>query len=98
MFVMKCYGNGDLHSYLDEVQGTLCWKDMVEMLWGISGGIKYIHQSGLIHGNLHGGNLLVENGQDSIDIRIADVGLHDPIDKKNSNGIYGVLPYIAPET
>ncbi len=97
MFVMKYYKNGDLHSYLDKVQGTLCWKDIVEMLWGISGGIEYIHESGLVHGNLHGGNLLVENEQDSIDARITDVGLHGPVDKKNSNDIYGVLPYIAPE-
>ncbi len=94
---MKYYENGNLYSYLDEAQGMLCWRDIVEILWGISGGIEYIHESGLVHGNLHGGNLLVENEQDSIDARIADVGLHGPIDKKNSNDIYGVLPYIAPE-
>ncbi|CAI2162541.1 2206_t:CDS:2 [Funneliformis geosporum] len=97
MFVMRYYENGDLHSYLDEAQGMLCWRDIVEMLWGISGGIEYIHENELIHGNIHGGNLLVENELDSIDIRISDVGLHCLIDMKNSNGFYGVLPYIAPE-
>jgi len=51
----------------------------------------------LIHGNLHGGNLLVENEPDSIDACIADVGLYGPVDKKNSNETYGVLPYIDPE-
>ncbi len=97
MFVMRYYEAGDLYTFLDEVQGTLCWRDIVEILWGISGGIEYIHESGLVHGNLHGGNLLVENEQDSIDARITDVGLHGPVDKKNSNDIYGVLPYVAPE-
>jgi len=97
---MKYYKHEDLHSYLDEIQGIqgmLCWRDILEILWEISGGIKYIHESGLIHGNLHGGNLLVEDEQDSIDARIADVGLHGPVDKKNSDEIYGVFPYIAPE-
>src|SRR5688500_6751626 len=75
----------------------LCWRDIVEMLWGISGGIEHIHENELFHGNLHGGNLLVENERDSVDARIADVGLHGPVDKKNSNEVYGVLPYVAPE-
>ncbi|PKY42968.1 kinase-like protein [Rhizophagus irregularis] len=98
MFVMRYYENGDLHSYLDKAQGMLCWRDIVDMLWGISGGIENIHENGLIHGYLHGGNLLVENELGSVnDIYIADVGLHGPIDKKDTNKIYGVLPYVAPE-
>ncbi|PKK62676.1 kinase-like protein, partial [Rhizophagus irregularis] len=98
MFVMRYYENGDLHSYLDKAQGMLYWRDIVDMLWGISGGIENIHENGLIHGYLHGGNLLVENELGSVnDIYIADVGLHGPIDKKDTNKIYGVLPYVAPE-
>ena len=62
MFVMKYRESDDLHSYLDEVQGILPWKVIVEMLWEIFGGINYFHENGLIHGNLHGGNVLVENG------------------------------------
>jgi len=38
---------------------------------------------------------LVENEQDSV--RIVDVELRCPVGKKNSNEIYGVLPYMAPE-
>ncbi|CAI2172748.1 16168_t:CDS:2 [Funneliformis geosporum] len=94
---MKYYENGDLHSYLDETQGVLCWRDIVDMLWGISGGIEEIHRNDLIHGNLHGGNVLIENESDSIDTCITDIGLHNSIDKKTSNQIYGVLPYVAPD-
>ena len=97
MFIMRYYKNGDLHSYLDESQGMLCWRDMIEMLWEISGGLQHVHELELIHGNLHGGNILIENEQDSTDACITDVGLHGPADKKNSNEIYGVLPYIDPE-
>ncbi|CAB4381512.1 unnamed protein product [Rhizophagus irregularis] len=56
MFVMRYYENGDLHSYLDKAQGMLYWRDIVDMLWGISGGIENIHENGLIHGYLHGGS------------------------------------------
>ncbi|CAG8708094.1 12668_t:CDS:1, partial [Funneliformis caledonium] len=63
---MKYYENGDLHSYLDEAQGMLCWRDIVEMLYEISGGIKDIHKGELIHGNLHGGNVLIENEPDFV--------------------------------
>ncbi|CAI2179448.1 13863_t:CDS:2 [Funneliformis geosporum] len=97
MFVMRYYENRDLHSYLDEAQGMFCWRHIVEMLWRISGGIEYIHENGLIHGNIHGGNLLVENELDLIDIRISDVGLYGPVGNNNPNEVYGVLPYVAPE-
>ena len=43
------------------------------------------------------GNLLVENEPDSVDMLIADVGLHGPIDKIDKIETYRVLPYVAPE-
>ncbi|CAG8752370.1 10569_t:CDS:2, partial [Gigaspora rosea] len=76
MFVMRFYENGNLYQYLDDAMGYLCWRDIVDMLWGIANGLERIHDHGLYHGNLHGGNLLVENEPESIDTRIADVGLH----------------------
>ncbi|RIA82616.1 hypothetical protein C1645_743650 [Glomus cerebriforme] len=33
--------------------------DMIDMLWGIAGGLERIHAEGKIHGNLHGGNYLL---------------------------------------
>ena len=97
MIVMRYYEEGNLYSYLEETRGMLCWRDIVEMLWEISGGIERIHESGLVHGNLHGGNILVENERDAVDARVADVGLHGPVDKINSTDMYRVLPYVAPE-
>src|SRR3954452_24220285 len=60
MLVMRCYKNGTLYSYLEESMGILCWRDIVDMLWSVSTGLKFIHECGLIHGHLHGGNVLVE--------------------------------------
>ncbi|CAG8557795.1 3652_t:CDS:2 [Funneliformis caledonium] len=68
MFVMKYYEyyeHLDLYSFLDETQGILCWRDIVLMLWQIFGKIIHYHEKGLIHGNIHGGNILVEVKPDS---------------------------------
>ena len=78
--------------------GILCWRDIVDILWSISAGLNFIHERGLVHGDLHGGNILVENEMDSIDAKIADTGLHGPVNKqKSSQTIYGVIPFVAPE-
>src|SRR5438105_15488032 len=98
MFVMKNYKNGNLYSYLDESLGHLCWRDIVDILWDVSDGLNIIHGLDIIHGHLHGGNILVENEMDSINTRIADTGLHGPIDNQaSSQQIYGVMPFVAPE-
>jgi len=99
MIVMKHYENGNLYQYLDHCNGILSWRDIIDMLWGIAGGLERIHAEGKVHGNLHGGNLLVEDEKVSTDARIGDVGLHGPCDDghKKPNQIYGVLPFIAPE-
>ncbi|GES99774.1 kinase-like domain-containing protein [Rhizophagus clarus] len=100
MIVMKYYENGNLYQYLDYCNGILSWRDMIDILWGIAGGLERIHSEGKIHGNLHGGNLLVEDEKVSTDARISDVGLHGPCDSDINNSPiqrYGVLPYVAPE-
>jgi serine/threonine protein kinase len=95
---MKYYKNGNLYSYLEETMGILCWRDIVDMLWSMSAGLNFIHKHGLVHGHLHGGNILVESNVNSIDTKITDTGLHGPVDKRiSSKQIYGVIPFAAPE-
>ncbi|CAG8458596.1 6498_t:CDS:2 [Paraglomus occultum] len=97
MVVMRYYQNGDLHKYLEAIKGDLNWKEKIDMLWGIAGGLDDVHKRNLVHKDLHGGNLLVEDESISTDARIADLGLCGPVDKIADDHIYGVLPYIAPE-
>ncbi|PKY49433.1 kinase-like protein [Rhizophagus irregularis] len=98
MFVMRYYENGDLYSYLEESMEVLCWRDIVDILWSISTGLESIHEHGLVHGHLHGGNILIESEMNSVDAKIADTGLHGPVDKQvSSEQIYGVIPFVAPE-
>ena len=89
-FVTKYYEDGDyLYSRINEAYEIMDWKEIIEMLWGISGSIENVHESGSFYGNLHGGNLLVRDGS----ICIVDTKLQCLIDSK----LYGVLPYMAPE-
>ena len=68
------------------------------MLWSVSMGLNFIHEHNLVHGHLHGGNILVESDTGSVDARIADTGLHGPVDRRMSpQQIYGVTPFVAPE-
>src|SRR5919205_3717545 len=77
MIVMKYYENGNLYQYLDHCNGFFSWRDMIDTLWGIAGGLERIHAEGKIHKNLHGGNLLVDENF-LVGTRISDVGLHRP--------------------
>ncbi|POG81067.1 kinase-like domain-containing protein [Rhizophagus irregularis DAOM 181602=DAOM 197198] len=98
MFVLRYYKNENLYSYLDESIGVLCWRDIIDMLRSISTGLNVIHEHNLVHGHLHGGNVLVESKANSIDAKISDTGLHGPVNKQiSSKHIYGVIPFVAPE-
>ena len=70
------------------------WQDKLQLLRKIILRLKIIHDSGLVHCDLHDGNILISNN----DIYIIDLGLCKPIiSSQNSKDIYGVLPYMAPE-
>jgi serine/threonine protein kinase len=104
MIIMKYYKNRNLYQYLDSHNGILPWRIIMNILRGIAEGLKKIHIKGKIHKNLHGGNLFIDEeitdtGDVGIVARIGDVGLYGPCyhENKNSDQIYGVLPYIAPE-
>ena len=76
MLVMKYYEQGSLYAFLDESPyPPLCWRQIINMLWDISSGVNFIHQLGIIHGNLHGGNVLDVNEADIIEAKVSDAGL-----------------------
>ena len=73
------------------------------IIYGISRGLNIIHNSGLVHCDLHTGNILLKNTLSLTtvnNISISDFGLSQPANISSSiksTGIYGVVPYIAPE-
>ncbi|CAG8587736.1 194_t:CDS:2, partial [Racocetra persica] len=76
MFVVRLC-NENLYQFLKRTRGQLDWRNRIDMLYEIANGLKQIHDCGLYHENLHGGNLLTEMTNNGINIRISDTGLHD---------------------
>ncbi|GBC03435.1 hypothetical protein RclHR1_05120005 [Rhizophagus clarus] len=93
MIVMKYYEK-NLYQYLD--RHTLTWEDIIYILRETARCLIEIHNKGKIHKNLHGGNLFIED-ENPLNVRIGDVSLYGPCYDHETNQIYGVLPYIAPE-
>ncbi|GBC39299.2 kinase-like domain-containing protein [Rhizophagus irregularis DAOM 181602=DAOM 197198] len=73
------------------------WGYKVGILRNISIGLRRIHDKGLIHRDLHSGNIVCNKDLS----RITDMGLCRPVNYKEletmENSVYGVLPYLAPE-
>lgn len=72
---------------------TLTWKKLNSLFLDISTALNQIHKEGLVHKDLHSGNVLQR--PDSVWV-IGDLGLCGP-PKKLETHLYGCIPYIAPE-
>ncbi|TCD69532.1 hypothetical protein EIP91_007155 [Steccherinum ochraceum] len=76
--VMPWMKNGSIRDYMDviERQGMLSedvFLDFVhQCLLDVASGLTYLHSEGIVHGDLHGGNLLVDDGGK---VRLTDFGM-----------------------
>ena len=93
MIVMQYANNGSLLSYLDQIINKLTWKDKLQHLKDIVLYLYVIHKRGLVHCDLHGGNIVLNNSRPLI----CDLGLSQSVNSRQPNStIRGVLPFIAP--
>jgi len=85
--------NGDLRHFLQQKHQTLKWNDRLDIVTKVAKDLKVIHQTGLIHGDFHSGNVLQVGNS-----RVSDFGL-SRVDNGHipEGGVFGVVPYIAPE-
>jgi len=98
--VMRYYEMGDLRQFLEKNGEKLTWKDILDILWHISGTLADIHRIGVLHRDLHSGNIYQRyNSRYNIYVSyVGDLGLCTPANKSlKSSEIYGVMPYVAPE-
>ncbi|RIB12257.1 kinase-like domain-containing protein [Gigaspora rosea] len=73
------------------------WKHRLTLLHSIASDLQIIHSQGLIHRDLHSCNILQDDLKSAY---ITDLGLAISTNKapeEKGNGIYGILPFIAPE-
>ena len=99
MMVLRYYEHGGLRNYLNKSRDINC-KTKVKNLTEFARGLLDIHNSGKIHKDLHSGNVLfaISPKNNKTFSGISDLGMCQPADnKEKQEGIYGVLPYVAPE-
>jgi serine/threonine protein kinase len=99
--VMEYYLQTSLINHLTYDWQEIYWIEKLRILRDISYGLYKLHKHDLIHGDLHSGNVMIDDTDGSIDSDIAflgDLGFcrheDDPI---TSNDFNGVIPFIAPE-
>ncbi|RIB25106.1 kinase-like domain-containing protein [Gigaspora rosea] len=87
---------GSLRENLYEV-ARIEWEKKLELISYIANDLHIIHSNNFIHSDLHSGNIFQN---DLYNAYIGDLGLTTTNNKtlsKESGGVYGILPYIAPE-
>jgi len=102
--VFPWMSHGTLHSFLENKMPVLTMVERLQLVYGIGSGLEYLHSNGVFHGDLHSGNVLIDEDQIP---RISDLGLACTIEKiqpgltylqrlSNSNKP-GAVKWAAPE-
>lgn len=95
-FVCEHAKGGELSSYLEEKEHDmqLVWYSLLNAALGL----QYLHENGIIHGDLKGNNILV--GADDV-VKLTDFGLNTRASNANAiedgNGSVGAFRWKAPE-
>ncbi|RHZ85547.1 hypothetical protein Glove_64g100 [Diversispora epigaea] len=95
MMVMNYAKYGSLRKLLNNKFEKLTWQRKSSILSNIAMGLKNIYEMGLMHKDFHPGNIV---NPIIILSCITDFGLCKPVTKNDPEKIYGVIPYMAPET
>ncbi|RIA90963.1 kinase-like domain-containing protein [Glomus cerebriforme] len=91
MMVLHYCERGDLRKYLSLPKKNIFhYYSKINHLFKISRGLLDIHNAGKVHKDFHSGNILFGSAP-----YIGDLGMCQ--NENQSEGIYGVLPYMAPE-
>ncbi|CAG8808142.1 8687_t:CDS:2, partial [Gigaspora rosea] len=76
--IMKRAIHGDLRKFIDN--STLSWSERVKIISSIAKSLNELHNSDIIHRDLHCGNILVDDVDNDTKIFISDFGVSGPID------------------
>ena len=89
--------DGNLRNYLNISENYIRYESKISNLFIIARGLLDIHNAEKVHKDFHSGNILFIGSP-----YISDLGMCQPANKNKEQlvkeeGIYGVLPYMAPE-
>ena len=91
--VLQYCKDGNLRNYMNQFEKYITFESKIDYLSQIANGLKDIHNVERVHKDFHSGNILFDE-----DPFISDLGMCQPANQSvKKEGIYGVLPYMAPE-
>jgi serine/threonine protein kinase len=95
---MPYYDSGDLRHYISNDFYNIKWVEKLNILEKIAIGLINIHRLDIVHRDLHSGNIFFDKSKYN-DTYIGDLGISKSATESanNSNEIYGIIPYMAPE-
>ena len=86
---------GDLTSFLRK-NPDLSWSRKLQILSKLVKSLRDFHEAGMIHRDIHAGNVLIESRENNADL--TDYGLSIRADEAEKyKEVFGVMPYVAPE-
>ncbi|GBC21971.2 kinase-like domain-containing protein [Rhizophagus irregularis DAOM 181602=DAOM 197198] len=96
LLVMEDVDGRSLRSYLKENFKNLTWEDKYKLAYQLTYTISFLHDKGIIHGDLNSGNILVHR---NTTIKLVDLGLSNRIKEisKQSSDLLDKIPYIDPK-
>ena len=86
LMVIRFVELADLRNYLSKF-ATNNWKDLLDRLWSLTIDLRSLHRSGLVHRDLHSGNVLFGDNRRNF---VADLGF-DYLDNGANERTRGVV-------
>jgi serine/threonine protein kinase len=101
MMVLEYCKNGNLRNYLNQTN-DIGYDSKIDYLLQIARGLLDIHNAGKVHKDFHSGNILFNSNVElyNVELYVSDLGMCQPANNEEQSvkkGVYGVLPYMAPE-
>ncbi|CAB4477973.1 unnamed protein product [Rhizophagus irregularis] len=71
LLVMEFADSGTLHEYLKNNFSNLTWDDKYKLAYQLTSAVSCLHNEGIVHRDLHSGNILVHQGEEyDVDLAI----------------------------
>ncbi|CAB4437461.1 unnamed protein product [Rhizophagus irregularis] len=95
MLVMEYADGGSLRNYLKKNFSKLTWDNKYLMAYQLASAVSCLHNKGIVHHNLHPGNILVHQNT----IKLADFGLskRNGISSNFQSKLFEMIPYVEPK-